>query len=1369
MSTKSHKEKQKSITVNSLPEKTGMDSWSAAIPYIPKILLDTLIRHPNRKPPWMDSIEGTVALADISGFTKMSEQLAQSGKEGAEWLTDIINQYFQHLLDIAKSYGGINLKFGGDALLLLFSGNDHACRALAAASTMQSTTRRFKMFRGGEHRFRLKMTIGIHSGAFWLAVAGLVNRSMHHFLLGPEAELVAKTQAEATAGDLLISQATLNLLEEDCPVERQGNIYRVLEFKKRKIPTSTEVEKKSIPHSAKNTLRAFLPLPVIKLLESDSQIRHIEGEHRKVTIMFINLLGISELLEKHSSKMLLSELQSYISSVINLVERHGGFIAGNDIYTNGFKLIIIFGAPVAHEYDSISAVRLANEISNELSKLKLHLKQRIGIHSGFVFAGDIGSTYRRQYTVMGDAVNLSARLMSAASPNQTLISTKVLSEIGTSFKLKRLPPIKVKGKKEPIQIRLLEGEHEVTTQKIKQPEGNFFGRETEIRKFRSICRKVSGGNGQTIAILSDAGIGKSRLIQEFSQYIQSQDWNIHQGVCLRHMGHKPFAPWIFVLNSFFKINTDDNIQVRTDKVTGAIERLLPSFVEMIPLLNPLLGLDVAPGPVIQSIDEDTRRQRLFELITRMLKEACTKPTAIIIEDQHLADQSSIQLINYMSRNLRSSPLLLCLTYRPKEDINLDLEPSINTTFSLSELPRDASHKLIMTAFKERKIPDELAEAILSKAKGNPLYLEEIIESIRHSGNLDQLIEASRSKLSQKEEVLDMGIPDRIQAIVLSRIDALGGVTKDLLRVASVIGNRFDLATLQNISKQQKSKIDINTHLRKLVDLDLVIQDQGKEGNYRFKHSVTQEVAYHNLLFSRRRLLHHQIAAYIEEFHTENPASFYEVLLFHYGRSADSVKTRLYALRAADKAREVFAHEDAVFFYHKGLDLLRGRDLSLAQEKSYFLERIGDCLETSGSHLEAARKYKQALRQWVRTLQNETSLPTMLIDFNDKLPQKTRKSALQHKIAVAYERNSDYDSALKYLDDSLSELPARQPHQAAKIAITWCLTLFRKGLYNEAIEWGRKGLILSRRANDRQTLAYAYNILATSYLDIGKIRKAIRYRLLALQLYEELGNIGGQAEANNNLGACYQSLGDQEKALYYYQTALKLSGRIGNLTNVAIAHNNVGEVLFTIGDTDKAIIHLRAVVDSFECTGESLIACGPALFNLSRAYQRKDDFQHGLKCVDDGIRLLRKAGARSLLLEAILQKADLQLASLQYESATTTCKIALNEIRERGIKLLEARGLRILGSINLKRGLLNQAEENLKKSISLSKRINADYERAVALFSLAKLYTFNSDDSHAQSLYSITLKKAIDILGRIGAKWELSQALEFLTNGNKATK
>ncbi|UCG54546.1 MAG: tetratricopeptide repeat protein [Dehalococcoidia bacterium] len=950
--------------------------------------------------------------------------------------------------------------------------------------------------------------------------------------------------------------------------------------------------------------------------------------------------------------------------------------------------------------------------------------------------------------------------MDAASPNQILLSDQVVSEIGSSFKLQRLTPIKVKGKKEPTQIHMLKGEDAITTKKIEQLEGSFFGRETEIRRFRNICRNVPEGSGQTIVISGGAGIGKSRLVQEFTKYIQSQDWNIHQGVCLRHMGRKPFTPWIFVLNSLFGINSDDNIQVRTNKVTSAIECYLPSFLEMIPLLNPLLGLNVTPGPVIQSIDEDTRRQRLFELITRLLKEAYTKPTAIIIEDLHLADQSSIQLVNYMSRKLKPSPLLLCLTYRPKEDMKLDLEPSTTTTMSLSELPRDIAYKFITSAFKKSEIPDELAQAILSKARGNPLFLKEIIRSIRHSGNLDQLIETSKSRLSQKEEVLDIGIPNRVQAIILSRIDALGGVTKDLLRIASVIGSRFDLATLQNISEQLTGKIDIKNHLGELIDLDLIVREKGEEGNYLFKHSLMQEVAYHNLLFSRRRLLHHQIATYIEELHSENLASFFEVLLFHYGRSADSIKTRLYARSAGDKARQVFAHEDAVFFYQKGLNLLCGRDLSLAQEKSYFLERIADCLESSGSHLEATRKYKQSLRQWVRMLSYKPSSPTLSVDFNDDLPRKTRKSALQHKIAVAYERNSDYNSALKYLDLAFKEIPIRQTHQAAKLANTRCLTLFRKGLYSDAILWGRKGLRLSKRAGDRHTLAYAYNMLANPYGEVGRLKKALGYHLLALRLYEELENIGGQAEANNNIASCYQELGNQLKALQHYKTALDLSKRIRNFANVAIAHSNIGEVLFTMGDIEEALNHLQKVVETYEEKGEPRGACGFALVNLSRVYQRREEYENGFNCLERGTKLLSKVGDGGLLVEALFQKAELQLATSELESARHTCQSAIQDAQKLGMKLFKARGLHILGRIYMARGLYKQAEANLLNSIALAKCISADYERAVALLALAKLRQIKRDDKHSQKRCKLILKQAITILQRIGAKVELSQAIKL---------
>jgi class 3 adenylate cyclase/tetratricopeptide (TPR) repeat protein len=1329
-------------------------SWSAILPYLPGVLVESICHNPERHPPWIDPIVGSLLLADISGFTRMSEQLATVGKEGAEWLTDIINDYFHSMLDIATKNGGTNLKFGGDALLILFQGDNHAYRAVTAAIEMQRTTRKFAAYHAGQYRFHLNMTIGVHSGTFWSAVAGLPGQRMQHFILGEVTSQLCEIESATSAGRLCISDTTLGMLGELCITEPHGNIHRVLRLKRLHLTPSTN-EYRLPPVLRTSELFAYLPPTVIESLNSGINLQGTIGEHRKVTIAFINLLEINEVLDEQGPEVLLAEIQQYLSLIVRLTEQYGGFIASNDVYNVGLKLIVVFGAPVAHEHDSANTLRFSLELNHEIARLNTRIRHRIGINSGFVFAGDVGPSYSRQYTVMGDAVNLAARLMSAASPNQTLLSGWVSSEAGLGFLTQQLPPIRVKGKVEPVPICLLQGEQTIEYYEVAKDVGTLFGREDEVESFKQVCHQVENGKVRTIVISGEAGIGKSRLLQEFIKHMLTLGWTIYHGACYSHTSYKPFAPWIFVLNSFFNISPEDDGQARTEKVSSSIKQRLPAFIETSSLLNPLLGLSIPPSPVTQSLNDDTRRRRLFELITELLETTSDFPTSVILEDLHWADPSSIQLASHISRTLHSSHLMLCLTHRPKEELQMELEPSTTITFALSELPQNAALELIKTALEGCELPEQLAEIILSKARGNPLFLEEIVQSIRYSGALDQLLSVPSFRLAQEMESLD--VPDRIQALIMSRIDTLNISTKELLRVASVIGNSFDVPTLRSIIDVKPGESSLEARLQELVQLDMAVREQAQEFAYRFKHALIQEVAYNSLLFARRRKLHHQVASYLEESHMEKLESFYEVLLYHYGRSSDSLKTRLYSIKAAEKARQVFAHEEAIELYRQGLNLLYGKDVSLACERSYFLERIGDCYEASGHHIEAARTLTQALRQWMSALRHSPASITTPLNFNDEQPIKVRKSALRQKIAAAYERNSDYDSALKYLATALNELPPRQPQQAAKIAITWCLALFRKGQYEDAIRWGRRGLILSRRTDDLHTLAYAYNILATSYLDTGRISRAIRYRLSALELYEELGNISGQAEANNNLGACYQSLGNQEKALHHYGIALALSERIGNLANVAIAHNNVGEVLFTMGNMDEAISHLQKVVETYETKGESLVSCGLALVNLSRVYQQKNDYTNAFDCLEQGTSLLHKAGARGILVEALLQQAELQLATTQIEPAMLTCQSALREARKLGLKLLEARGLRILGRIDSFRGIYERAEANIQQSVTIAKQINADYERGLALLYLAELYVKSMKTRDYQYKGKSTLKQAITIFQRIGAERELAYA------------
>ena len=1345
---------------NSMTKVLDSETWSTAASYLPNILLDAIHRCPNRPSPWIDPLEGSLLLADISGFTSMSERLAEAGKEGAELLTGIISQYFHSMLDIAREYGGTKIKFGGDALLLLFKSENHAYRAVTAALAMQRATFKLKTFHVGKYRIRLKMTVGVHSGIFWSAAAGLPDNRMQHFILGQEASRVDDVQSAAAPGELLITKQTSDILDESCLTEPRDNFYRVIRLSKR-ISSSLVTEKEvTSPVSLAHKLLDYLPLPIAQVLRSGGQTKGNEGEHRKVSIAFINILGVNELLAEHGPVTLLNELQHFLSCVVQLAEQYGGFLVGNDIYTHGLKLILIFGAPVAHEEDSANALRLGLELNRELIRLNLHLNCRIGINSGFVFVGDVGPPYSRQYTVMGDTVNLAARLMSSSSPNQVLISKQIAIETDTSFVFQELPPISVKGKKEPIPICLLEAERLITPANISEQQGTLIGREAEVSSFRNLCQEVKKGNSRAVVISGEAGIGKSRLLLEFKNHLSTNDWEIFHSACYSHMATKPFAPWIHILNTFFGISPTDSIDLRTEKVLNLIKQLRPDFLEIASLLNPLLGLSIPQGDIIRSLDDGNRRQRLFEIITESLQSLATDaPLAVILEDLHWADNSSLQLINYISANLQTSFFLMCLTHRPKKEMPMKLRKTSTVTIALGELPKAAALQMLQIKLDRPELPDHFAEAVLLKAQGNPLFIEVVARSLYHSTNLERLLNTASFRLAEELALLD--IPDRVQTLIMSRIDTLSNINKDVLRVAAVIGNIFDFATLHALLSITPEDVPLESRLHQLIRLNIISQEEDtQELSYRFNQSLVQEVTYDSLLFARRRQLHHQVASYLEEAHREQIEPLYEVLVHHYSRSTDSFKIRFYSQKAAEKVRKIFAHEEAIEYYRCGLTALPGKDISLDKERSYFMEGIGDCYEASGHHAEAAHTFSQALRQWVRASRQSYVSTMPFIDFNDSKPRKIRSSVLQHKIAVSYERNSEYDLALKHIESALDNLPPRQPRQLSKIVITKCLALFRKGLYEDAIYWGYLGLSLSRRTGDKDNLAYAHNILASSYLDKGSIRKAIKYRQSAIRLYEELGDVSGQAETNNNLGACYQSLGDQGKALHHFKLGLTLCERIGNYSNTAIAHNNVGEVLLTLGKLDESIDHLNKVVETYDTKGDPLAACGLALVNMSRAYQRKQYLEQAFDSLKRGIELLNKAGARGLRAEALLQQAELELSTSQIKDATRTCNRVLKDTQELGLKLLQVRGLHILGRIDAARGLYAQAEDNLRQSAALAKRIDANYERGVALFSLAKLYTKLKQEKGSYRRCQIALKQASTIFRRIGAQEDLSQACQL---------
>ena len=266
------------------------------------------------------------------------------------------------------------------------------------------------------------------------------------------------------------------------------------------------------------------------VLRSDSQaaLPDLDHEHRNVTVVFVNVLGVDDLLSADGPDALVDEVQRYLEPVVRLVRENHGYLVSNDIYTNGFKLIVGFGVPTAHEHDAENAFRFAATLRDKIDDLDLKLTHRIGVNGGFVFTGDVGPAYRRQYTVMGDAVNLSARLMGAAEPGQVIVSARTAEAAGECFLVRGLAPVRVKGKEHPVEIAALEGQCEPPRSETSAQTG-FFGREHELAVLNQARKDVEHGEGRAVVIRGEAGMGKSRLIAEFERAPADSGWSVRVG------------------------------------------------------------------------------------------------------------------------------------------------------------------------------------------------------------------------------------------------------------------------------------------------------------------------------------------------------------------------------------------------------------------------------------------------------------------------------------------------------------------------------------------------------------------------------------------------------------------------------------------------------------------------------------------------------------------------------------------------------------------------------------------------------------------------------------------------------------------------
>ena len=634
--------------------------------YVPYHVVQDILRHPQTNPVEREQRFNTVALfADVSGFTAISEALGKTGKAGTEELTIILNSYFDPMIALIHSYGGIIGKFGGDAMTILFPYTQRTQqatvrRALQCALEMQANMHRYEAMPTSAGPFNLAMKAGLAMGPILCTTVGDPATRLEYIIAGLVLDLCAEAEHHATKGEVVAHNEMLTHAGLVQIAEERASFSCLAGLKRRPKPVPLPTLSK-LPAMAIKLLMSYLH-PVIAARLQTGQSGFV-NEHRRVTILFVSFTGF----DYNQDHRVIEKLQHYLAAVIRVVQRYDGYLNKVDMGDKGSKYIILFGAPIVHENDEERALRCALELS-----ILPDCLTRIGINTGFVYCGQVGSPVRQEYTVMGDAVNLSARLMQAAANGQILVSGETHRYANEMFTWQHFEPITVKGKSEPIPIYAVNGvkQQSMIHLHLLMYSLPLVGREKELQQIQHKLELVWQGQGQIIGLVGEAGLGKTRLNMETIKRGTEQGFTIYGGACESHGSNISYLVWREIWQGFFELDLTQPLNVQISDLETQLATIDPRLEQRLPLLGVLLNLPIPDNPLTRSLDTQTRTDLLKSLLLTCLQQrARSTPLLLVLEDVHWIDPLSRELLEFLGRNLATWSVFMIALYRPpaKED------------------------------------------------------------------------------------------------------------------------------------------------------------------------------------------------------------------------------------------------------------------------------------------------------------------------------------------------------------------------------------------------------------------------------------------------------------------------------------------------------------------------------------------------------------------------------------------------------------------------------------------------------------------------------------------------------------------------------
>ena len=881
-----------------------------------------------------DRTSGSALFADISGFTALTESLREKfgARQGAEELTKQLDLVYSALIAEIEKYGGSVIGFAGDSMLCWFdkSGDgdrESGGRALSCAFAMQESITEFPA---------LALKVCIASGDARRFVVGDEAIQRIDTLAGATVARTAIGEHLANKGDVLLDEETANALSEMIQINEwrsdEGSSAKFAVIGRGKSEDRKQIHEQNVfgaeTQSVTPVLQALKPYVHRAVYERETSGQgQFLAEFRPCVALFIRFTGID-----YDSDSAESKLDNFIRRVQLTASRYQGTLMDITIGDKGSYAYINFGALTAYEDDARRAVKTAIEL-----RKNTELQLQMGITQGLMLAGAYGGETRKTFSALGDDVNLAARLMTTARENEILLSSHVYKAVYGHFTFEARPAVMVKGKSKPIPLYQLIGESRRRAVRLQEPDYSLpmVGRQAELKQIEEKLDLAKDGKSQVIGIVAEAGLGKSRLVAEVIRSARTKGFVGFGGACQSDGVASPYLAWKTVWSAFFGIDPDTPLKQQISILEEELKEHAPDRMEDLPLLGPILNLDIPDNDFTRNLEPEQRKNVLTTLLQNCLSAATgSDPILIVLEDLHWVDALSHDLLEALAKAMADRRVCFLLAYRPPKLTRLQA-PRIEalphfTNIKLDEFTAAEGEQAVRAKLEQLypsqtgAVPSLLVDRLMRRSQGNPFYLEELLNYL-HDRGLDPRDVTGLDKIE---------LPDSLYTLVLSRIDQLSEHEKNTLRAASIVGRSFRAAWLTGYYPMLGDIEHVKTDLDKLDSLDITPLDSEPELAYLFKHIVTHEVTYESLPFAIRALLHEQLAVYLESI-----SAPVDMIAQHYGRSNNQAKQREYWLKAGDAAREAFANDAALDYYQRLLPLINETkaqgSLHLKQAQVYF--------------------------------------------------------------------------------------------------------------------------------------------------------------------------------------------------------------------------------------------------------------------------------------------------------------------------------------------------------------------------------------------------------------------------------------------------